>query len=145
MLSAWHVVHLICVGAWLGLVAGEMVMETVARRDETLSRPAAIFHRWLDLCVEIPLFSAVLITGLVLLLRSTPDAQLWLKVACGLGAVAANAICVAPVLKRARLARSGASREALGTLTDRVFQLAAGGTPLGLAALYLGGQRFAWW
>jgi hypothetical protein len=133
------------VGAWFGLVAGEMVMETIARRDETLAHAAARFHRWLDLCAEIPLFSAVVLSGTLLLARATPDVNLWIKVACGLLAVAANAICVAPVLSRARLAAAGAPAEALLTGTRWVFGTATAGLPFGLAALYLGGQRFSWW
>ena len=77
------VVHLCLVAAFLGLYACEVVVEVSHQRDEL--HPIAIrIHYLLDMFVEIPLVSGILVSGIVLalLVEEITSAHVWL-IACG--------------------------------------------------------------
>jgi hypothetical protein len=90
-------IHLVVVSAWLGLVAGESVLEQFGR-NEASRRLVAVVHGWIDIFFEGPLVLAVLVTGCLLLARDWPANPLLLvKVGCGLIAVIANLVCIVVV------------------------------------------------
>lgn len=96
-------VHVVATSAWLGLIAGESVMELHARSPEA-RRLVARIHRWIDICFEGPLIATVLVTGGTLLYRLWPNVSplLLVKAAAGLVAIGANAICIQWVFARVR-------------------------------------------
>jgi len=144
-LEPWHSLHLIVLGAWAGLVAGELVIETAGRRSAELRRAVARFHHVIDLYVELPLLAGVVLTGSILLVDAQPDARLWTKVGFGLGAVATNLACVYPVVRRGREAGISPNDESFNRFTPWVYRAAGLGVPMALVALVLGGQRAGWW
>ncbi len=144
-MTGWHLAHLFILAAWAGLVLGELVIEAVSAGDHELRRAAARFHRAIDLYIEIPLLTGVVVTGVVLMGRANLDASLWIKIACGLGAVGINIACAVAVLLRARAADAGADEPVLAGWTRWVWRSGAVGVPLGLAALVMGGTRVGWW
>ena len=94
------VVHLCLVAAFLGLYACEVVVEVSHQRDEL--HPTAIrIHYLLDVFVEIPLVSGILVSGVVLalLVEKITSAHVWL-IASGTVAVLA---CVLSFWKFARV------------------------------------------
>jgi hypothetical protein len=93
------VVHLCLVAAFLGLYLCEVVVEASHQSDEL--HPIAIrMHYLLDVFVEIPLVSAILVSGiaLTLLLEEITTPHIWL-IACGTVAVLA---CLLSFLKFVR-------------------------------------------
>ena len=77
------VVHLCLVAAFLGLYLCEVVVEASHQGDEL--HPIAIrMHYLLDVFVEVPLVSAILVSGvaLTLLLEEITTSHIWL-ISCG--------------------------------------------------------------
>lgn len=70
-------------------------------------RLLADLHKRVDVWIEIPVFVAVVLTGSLLLMQPSPRLWLSVKVALGLLAVLANAVCVGLVFARAQAARAG--------------------------------------
>jgi hypothetical protein len=143
--NGWLTAHLVVLALWGGLISAEVVMEFGGRVSERLSYATARMHYWTDLFIEIPLLTSVVVTGLILLMSTQADALLWVKVACGLGAVAANAVCVAVVFRRNRMALAGGGAVALRGLSRWVFRTAFVGVPLAIVAFWIGGYRVGWW
>jgi hypothetical protein len=143
--SGWHAAHLAAIAAWGGLVAAEIIIEFGGRFSERLQYATARLHYWSDVYVEIPLLFTVLLTGFVLLMGTQPDALLWTKVACGLGAVGANAACVVVVFRRNHVALAGENVVVMTRLSRWVFRTAFVGAPLAVVALWIGGFRAGWW
>jgi hypothetical protein len=126
-------VHIVATSAWLGLVAGEVVMELHAR-DPAAQRLIARMHKWADICFEGPLIGIVLATGGVLLYRAWPGSPLLLvKVGAAMIAIIANLICMLNVRARAH----AESEDTLRTLTRRIMATGLA-IPFGLAALAIG-------
>lgn len=128
--------HLICLGTWLGCLLVEGVVEALARRDRELLRAVSRLHRSIDLVVEIPAFTGVLITGLVLAADVPWTGALLAKMLLGGFAILVNVGCLWPVFRRARAARADdfllMQRHSL-----RVYLAFAVGFPAGAAALVL--------
>ncbi|MCA9773338.1 MAG: hypothetical protein KC466_13070 [Myxococcales bacterium] len=136
-MEIWRIAHLWVLGMWAGLVAGESVMEILARRDEAFAAFAARLHLWIDVFVEVPLLLAVVATG-YFLLRETPiTALLGVKIAFGLFAVGVNLWCTGVVVRRQRVA-AGAGAAVMRAESDRIFLAIKLGLPAALIALYLG-------
>lgn len=128
------VVHLLALGAWLGCVSVEAVIELGARRAGPIRNVAAALHRRIDLFVEIPTFTAVLASGMWMLEPARlGDASYFAKIWLGCAAVLVNALCVVPVLRRARDAPAAFDRHARW-----IWIAFATGVPAGLGALALG-------
>lgn len=144
-MTGWHIAHFLVLGTWLGVVLTELVFEAAGTRSEALRRAAAAFHGAVDRYLEIPLLVGVVLTGLGLMSGIELDGAMQLKIACGLGAVAANGGCAVAVFQREKEAAEGASEERLASLTRWVWLSAVVGVPLALVALYIGGGRLAWW
>ncbi len=135
-LAAFHIVVL---GFWGGVVAVEILFETGGMLGKFPPDMVAKLHRHTDRILEVPLLIAVLASGLLLWQRAGWSAALLPKVALGTGAVAANAVCVVYVERRA------AARAPDAGLTRRVVATAIPGFPLAAAALIAGGLRAGWW
>ncbi len=132
--------HLVALGLWGGLVAGEAVVELKSRSDDEC-RHAAKLHYWMDLIVELPLLAAVLLTGAVLAVHAWPLSTLhWAKIGTGVVAVGANLWCVAHVVTRYRRREDV---EALRRHGQWVRATASVGVPFAAVALYLGLSYFA--
>lgn len=131
--------HLIALGIWAGVVAVEVLLEFGGWRGVYPADLVADLHRRTDRYLEAPLLVAVVTSGLLLWQRTGWSPALWPKVLLGLGAVAANIVCVAFVEARA------AAGTPLPRHTRLVFATALPGFPLAIAALVVGGQRAGWW
>lgn len=140
-MTGLHVCHLLYLSLWGGLVAGESVMEIYGRKHPEFQQAVARFHLWMDLCVEIPLLVAVLMTGGLLLQQRALDTQLLIKVLAGMGALAANIYCVTVVIRRTRTL---ADEDLTRRLSGKVILSAVTGVPLALVALFLGALRMGW-
>ena len=132
--------HLICLGTWFGCLLVEGVIEARARKDRELLAAVSRLHRSIDLFVEIPAFSGVLVSGLVLLLDTAWSTALIAKVLLGGFAILVNVGCLWPVFRRARAAEADdfllMQRHSL-----RIYLAFAVGFPAGFAALILALRR----
>lgn len=134
-MTGWHAAHLFLLGAWLGLVLAEGVLEFLGRAGDREAAMTARAHVWIDRLFELPILLGVLATGAVLTARTPMTAALALKIVLGLAAIGVNLWCALVVIRRERL--SSASPEALAASrrVELAFKL---GTPPALAALYMG-------
>ena len=132
--------HVLALGAWLGCLLVEGVLEAMAWRDEAMLAAVSRLHRRIDLFVEIPAFTGVLASGLWLSWNVTWSTLLVVKVALACFAISVNVACVAPVLRRDKAAE--ARDVALMRREARWVHLAfAAGVPAGLGAAVLGVMR----
>lgn len=145
VLTGWHIAHILALGAWGGLVAGEMVIEIASLKAQRLQYAVAKYHQLIDKFVEIPLLVAVLISGAILATQTNMSSYLAVKIAFGLAAVLVNFVCVVVVIQRRNVAEDDDSIEALSTLTRLIFVSAIVGLPFAAAALWMGGTSVAWW
>lgn len=105
-MSLLLVTHLIALGIWLGVVGAEFAIEFDGmKNDESLIR-ASKMHYLTDLWVEIPAFTIVLLTGLLMLDDSHLSGAFLYKIIFGLLAIFFNLICVYAVFKRRKFALS---------------------------------------
>lgn len=136
-MEAWRIAHLWVLAMWAGLVAGEGVMEIVARRDEAFAAVVARMHLWIDVFVEVPLLAAVVATGAVLLVGTPLTALHYVKIAFGLFAIGVNLWCTGVVVRRHRVA-AVAGAATMRAESDRIFLAIKLGLPAALVALWLG-------
>lgn len=141
-MSGLAIVHIVCLGLWGGVVLVELLFELDGARGRIPHDAAARLHRKVDRWIELPILSAVTITGLLLWSRTGWDATLLPKVSLGGGAVLANLLCWIVVERRADL--QSADRDGHLRLTRLVFLSALVGVPLAAGALWLGGARAGW-
>ena len=129
--------HLFAVAFWLGVVAVEFLIERTRAQSRIQGYTVARLHRQIDLFFEMPAFSVVLVTGLLLFEPGRFDGIYALKVVAGVIAVLGNALCLMPVLKR----RGSAEQDDLAgvihqsKMIDWISLLAI---PAGLIALVCG-------
>ena len=129
--------HLFAVAFWLGVVAVEYLLERTRAQSRNQGFTVARLHSQIDLFFEMPAFSVVLVTGLLLIEPTRFDGIYALKVVAGGIAVLGNALCLVPVLKR----RTAAEKNDLSNvirqsrLIDIISLLAI---PAGLVALACG-------
>jgi hypothetical protein len=136
-MDGWRVAHLIFLGLWGGIVLAELVLEA-SPRSEADHRLVARIHYWTDLCIELPVLAAVVVTGVVLTRRVAEHTTLhWVKLALALAAVATNVWAALMVIRRQR----AADPAELARLT-RLVRLSGLGVPFALAALYIGLTHF---
>ena len=138
-MSALLFIHIFAVAFWLGCVAVEIVVEQVGLRNATLRPAVPQLHFYVDRFVEIPAFSTVLITGLLMFDTAsfTTDWVYATKVICGLLAVGANIYSIYPVIKRKYAADAGdkVAVRHYGKLLDATVPV---GLPAALVALGIG-------
>ena len=102
------IIHLVCVGLWLGCVLTEALFErALLAHGHTHALLLAQLHKRVDLFVEIPAFVGVTVTGACLIGQATPALWLYIKIAMALLAVLANIVCVGLVFGRASAAQAG--------------------------------------
>ena len=129
--------HLFAVAFWLGVVAVEYLIEQGRAQSRSQGFTVARLHRRIDLFFEMPAFTVVLVTGLLLIEPARFDGIYALKVVAVGSAVLGNALCLAPVLRR----RAAAEKDDLpnvirqSRLIDIISLLAI---PAGLVALACG-------
>lgn len=129
--------HIFSVAFWLGCVAVEIVIERSRRGSFENQAMVARLHYQIDLFVEIPTFTSVLITGLLMLDVSRMSGLYLMKVVFGLLAILINGLCVIPVIKRKLTIDRGQKPQAYQN--SKWIDRAAGvGIPLGLIALGIG-------
>ncbi len=97
-----HLAHLIFICLWSGVALAEFVIELSAKSDEEI-RYAAIYHRRIDLIIEIPLLICILATGALLVCSAWPLTPLhYVKIGAALLAMGANFVCIPLVFLRHR-------------------------------------------
>ena len=133
-MESLHVVHLIVLGMWLGVVITEVLFEFAGSDADSL-RAAARFHYKVDKFGELPILLAVLVTGTMLAVRAWPLTSLHLiKIGASLVAVGANLVCTRWVFQRRRIE----DVKLLLAYRRRIWTLAAVGVVFATPALYIG-------
>lgn len=97
--------HLALVGLWLGCVLTEALFERALLgkgRDKELILTA--LHKRVDVFIEIPAFTLVVITGMLLMPQAPMGVVFVTKLVFALLAVATNVFCVHLVFERHQLA-----------------------------------------
>jgi hypothetical protein len=137
MMSTLLSLHLLAVGIWVGCIAVETVVELSGDYGDEQPYLPAKLHRAIDLYIEIPVLTALLVTGFLLVDWSTLGGLLLVKVLCGIGAVATNFGCAVVVFKRKRWADL---RDEAGVETSNRHLAVLGALffPLSLATLAIG-------
>jgi hypothetical protein len=129
-----HLLHLIVLCLWLGVVLSEGVLELSARDDAGRLHVARAHYR-IDLWLELPLLGLVLASGALLVLSLWPLSALhWVKIAAGLVAVGVNLYCAAIVIRRFRRLDDAAALAA----DSRRIRWSALGVPFGVLAAAIG-------
>jgi len=124
-------------GIWAGVVAAEVVIELDGAKSDDSLINASKLHYLTDIWVEIPAFSLVLITGLLMLSPEQLQGAFLYKVILGTAAVAFNFVCVYAVFKRRGYALVNDIKGMQST--DPVMKLGgAGFIPCFLGAIILG-------
>lgn len=134
--------HILAIGAWIGCVGVEFVIER-SRAGGPLDRAkAARLHLHTDLLVEAPIFTTVLVTGILLFDPAKLSALYAAKVLCGSGAVLTNAYSLYPVIRRHQAAkrRDDAAVRRYARMLDATVPV---GVPLALIAFVIGLHFFA--
>ncbi|HMN71773.1 MAG TPA: hypothetical protein PKA55_07875 [Rhodoblastus sp.] len=122
-MSLWLVLHLLALGAWIGCIATETIVEHSVRNDAERDYIADA-HWPIDLYVETPAFLLVAISGGMLLRAAAADRLVWTMAGVGLLAIACNAACVT-VVHRRRAARRRGDAPAYARLDDIQHKLGA--------------------
>ena len=92
--------HLLAVGCWIGVVGAEFFIEIPAMKDEEALKTASHIHFATDRWIEIPAFTTVLITGLLMMNESHASGPFLYKIIFGILAVGFNLLSVYAVVKR---------------------------------------------
>ena len=131
-----RLVHLVFLSLWGGMVLAEAVVELAPLRLPALAQPAAIFHYYIDLYVEIPLLALVVFTGVVNLFLVPFSALLLIKLLAVAPAVCAQVVCLVLVVRRHR--QAGTDGAGIAGLHRKIIWCALFGVPFALAAAALG-------
>ncbi len=99
--------HLIALGVWIGVVGAEFAIEFDGMVDDASYIKASKMHYQTDLWIEIPAFTVVLLTGLLMLNESHFQGVFLYKVMFASLAIIFNLVCVCAVIKRRKFAISG--------------------------------------
>lgn len=103
-MSLLLVVHLIALGIWIGVVGAEFAIEFDGMKDDESYVKASKMHYTTDIWVEIPAFTTVLVTGLLMLNESHFSGIFLYKIIFALLAIVFNIVCVYAVFKRRKFA-----------------------------------------
>ena len=98
------IIHLIALGIWIGVVGAEFAIEFDGMKNDESLIKASKMHYITDIWVEIPAFTTVLVTGLLMLNESHLEGVFLYKVIFALLAIFFNIICVYAVFKRRKYA-----------------------------------------
>lgn len=129
--------HLFALAFWLGVVAVEYLLEQSRAQSRSQGFMVARLHRRIDMFFEMPAFTVVLVTGVLLIEPTRFDGIYALKIVAGSIAVLGNVLCLVPVLKRRAAAEADdlAAVISQSKMIDRISLLAI---PAGLLALACG-------
>lgn len=130
-------IHLTALGAWLGLVLVESIMELQKSSGRGYDFTIAKVHRKVDMYCEVPAFMAVLVSGLIMLDPVRLEGWYLIKVLCGSLAIAVNAWCVTYVIRRSIAAGRGNLNETR-RFTRLIMITVPIGAPFALVALVIG-------
>ncbi len=103
-MSLLLITHLIALGIWIGVVGAEFAIEFDGMKNDESYIKASKMHYITDIWVEIPAFTTVLLTGLLMLNESHMAGVFLYKVVFALLAIIFNLVCVYAVFKRRRFA-----------------------------------------
>lgn len=132
-------IHLLSVGAWLGVVMTETLIEVYPYKDRGLYRSTIHFHYWIDLLVELPLVLLLLGSGIVLVfLSSSLDLLHILKIVSGLVPVLACFAGIYVVLRRSAALKAGKKEEDLWDGSRHIVIAVLIGSPFFAISLGLG-------
>jgi hypothetical protein len=98
------IIHLIALGIWIGVVGAEFAIEFDGMKNDESYIKASKMHYITDIWVEIPAFTTVLVTGLLMLNESHIAGVFLYKVIFALLAIVFNIVCVYAVFKRRKFA-----------------------------------------
>ena len=128
--------HLLALGCWIGVVGAEFVIEIAGMKSDDALRRASHLHFATDIWVEIPAFTTVLVTGLLMINESHLSGMFLYKICFGLLAVGFNLLAVFAVFKR----RSFALNDDMHGMqsVEKLMRLSALVIPSFLIALALG-------
>lgn len=98
------IIHLIALGIWIGVVGAEFVIEFDGMKNDESYIKASKMHYITDIWVEIPAFTTVLVTGLLMLNESHIAGVFLYKVIFALLAIIFNIVCVYAVFRRRKFA-----------------------------------------
>ena len=105
-MSLLLIIHLIALGIWIGVVGAEFAIEFDGMKDDESYIRASKLHYITDIWVEIPAFTMVLTTGLLMLNESHFSGVFLYKILFALLAIIFNLVCVYAVFKRRKYALS---------------------------------------
>lgn len=131
------ILHVLALAFWFGVVGAEFFIERSRTANKAHGYEVARIHYWIDLFVEIPAFTLVLVTGFLMLDYTNVSMLYVAKVAAGLLAIGANAACVVPVILR----KQAADRDDMAAVirySRGIDLLSIVGAPSALAALVIG-------
>ncbi len=119
---------------WGGLLFAETILELKSSRKLHAIQTSKI-HFWIDICFEIPIVLAVLITGILLVQKTEVFSTILLvKIILGVIAVLINLYCAILVVIRYTKINYLDSLEHW----SRKIRFTSLGIPLGLGSFYLG-------
>jgi hypothetical protein len=130
-------IHLFAVAFWLGVVAVEYLLEKSRAQSRAQGFTVAQLHRRIDLYFELPAFSVVLISGLMMFEPDRFDGIYALKIVAGLVAVLGNTLCLIPVLQR-RTAAAADNLSCVIQLSRQIDLISLVAIPVGLVTLVCG-------
>ncbi len=100
------IIHLIALGIWIGVVGAEAAIEFDGMKDDESYIRASKLHYITDIWVEIPAFTTVLVSGMLMVNESHLSGVFLYKIIFALLAIMFNLICVYAVFKRRKFALS---------------------------------------
>ncbi len=74
-MNALLVLHLVALGVWIGVVAAEFFIEFDGMKDDNSLIKASKMHFATDIWIEVPAFTVVLITGVLMLGSGLPEGR----------------------------------------------------------------------
>lgn len=96
--------HLLAIGIWLGVVGAEFVIEFDGMKSREARLRAAQLHYLTDIWIEVPAFTIVLLTGVLMLTPEHLSGLFLIKIIFGLAAILFNLVCVIAVMRRKKYA-----------------------------------------
>ena len=104
LMSVTLIIHLIALGIWIGVVGADFAIEFDGMKDDESYIRASKMLYLTDIWIEIPAFTTVLITGLLMLNESLLAGVFLYKVIFAMLAIIFNIVCVYAVFKRRKFA-----------------------------------------
>ncbi len=133
--------HILLVGAWMGCIAVEALLENAPKKILPLREIIPQLHYKIDKFVELPLVLGVLVTGSLLLDLERLSGIDLVKVFSGLAAVLANLACWFPVKNR-KIALDRGDKAEVKKQSLMILRWTQIGLPFAVIALVCGVMMF---